>query len=105
MPPPQVQQWDIYEDLKNISSTKAGGPDGIPPRLLKEFAYEFSQPVTDIVNASLSQVKVPSQWKDANVIPIPKKTPPSVDKLRPISLTPCLAKIAELREGLEMDHG
>ena len=86
VPPPQVQQWDIYEDLKNISSTKAGGPDGIPPRLLKEFAYEFSQPLTDIVNASLSQGKVPSQWKDANVIPIPKKTPPFIDKLRPISL-------------------
>ena len=97
VPPPQVQQWDIYEDLKNISSTKAGGPDGIPPRLLKEFAYEFSQPVTDIVNASLSQGKVPSQWKDANVIPIPKKTPPSIDKLRPISLTPCLVKVAEGR--------
>ena len=97
MPPPQVQQWDIYKDLKHISSTKAGGPDGIPPRLLKEFAYEFSQPVTDIVNASLSQGKVPSQWKDANVIPIPKKTPPSIDKLRPISLTPCLTKVAEGR--------
>ena len=55
VPPPQVQQCDIYEDLKNISSTKAGGPDGIPLKLLKEFAYGFSQPVTDIVNASLSQ--------------------------------------------------
>ena len=39
VPPPQVQQWYINEDLKNISSTKAGGPDGILPRLLKEFAY------------------------------------------------------------------
>ena len=43
------------------------------------------------------QGKVPSQWKDANVIPIPKQTPPSIDKLRPISLTPCLAKVAEGR--------
>ena len=43
------------------------------------------------------QGNVPSQWKDANVIPIPKQTPPSIDKLRPISLTPCLAKVAEGR--------
>ena len=45
----------------------------------------------------MSQGKVPSQWKDANVIPIKKKTPPSIDKLRPISSTPCLAKVAEGR--------
>ena len=49
------------------------------------------------MNASLSQGKVPSKWKDASVIPIPKKTPPSIDKLRPISLTPCLAKGAKGR--------
>ena len=40
---------------------------------------------------------VPSQWKQANVIPLPKTTPPSIDKLRPVSLTSNLAKIAEGR--------
>ena len=68
-----------------------------PPKLLKEFAYELSSPVTDIINASLSQCKVPTQWKEASVTPIPKQTPPSIDKLRPVSLTCTLAKVAESR--------
>ena len=53
--------------------------------------------MTDIINASLSQCKVPTQWKEANVIPIPKLTPPSIDKLRLVSLTCTLAKVAESR--------
>jgi hypothetical protein len=97
VPPPQVHPWEIFHDLSKLSASKAGGPDNIPPRLLKEFAYELSQPVSDIINASLSQSLVPTQWKEANVIPIPKQTPPSIDKLRPVSLTPCLAKVAEGR--------
>ena len=28
--------------LKKINASKATGPDGIPPRLVKEFAYELS---------------------------------------------------------------
>ena len=38
-----------------------------------------------------------SMYHVPNVIPTPKKTPPSIDKLRPISLTHCLAKVAEGR--------
>ena len=61
----------------------------------KEFAYEQSIPLTDILNASYSQGIVPSQWKKAVDIPIPQTSPPNVEKLRPISLTDCFAKIAE----------
>ena len=39
---------------------------------------------------------VPSEWKCATVVPIPKvNPPPSMDKLQPVSLTPALAKVAE----------
>jgi len=96
-PPPQLQTWEIYDDLRKLSASKAGGPDGISPRILKEFAYELSRPVSDIINASLSQSKIPTQWKEANIIPIPKQSPPTIDKLRPVSLTSCLAKVAERR--------
>ena len=40
---------------------------------------------------------VPTQWKEANVISIPKQIPPLIDKLRPVSLTCTLAKVAESR--------
>ncbi|KAI8483655.1 hypothetical protein Bbelb_385930 [Branchiostoma belcheri] len=38
---------------------------------------------------------VPDEWKNAIVVPIPKTTPPSVEEVRPISLTSLLAKVAE----------
>ena len=38
---------------------------------------------------------VPLQWKKATVIPLPKSSPPSWDKLRPVSLTDHFAKLAE----------
>ena len=97
VPPPQVQQCEFNEHLKIISSTKAGGANGIPPRLLKEFAYELSQPVTDVVNASLSQGKNfhPNGNMQMSFQSQRTPPPPSIDKLRSILLTPCLVKVAE----------
>ena len=38
---------------------------------------------------------VPQVWKDATIAPIPKETPATISKLRPISLTSLLAKVCE----------
>ena len=53
--------------------------------------------MTDIINTSYNESRLPSSWKFANIIPIPKAKPVrEVNKdLRPISLTPILSKIAE----------
>ena len=42
-PPPLVHTWEIYDDLRKLSASKAGGPEGIPraPNLLKEFAHKL----------------------------------------------------------------
>lgn len=94
-PPPSLYPWEVYTELQNVNPNKAGGPDGIPSKLIKEFAYEFSVPFADIINCSLREGIVPTQWKKAIVVPIPKQNPPRLDKLRPISLTSIFAKIAE----------
>ena len=93
--PPCLYPWNVYSVLKKINASKATGPDGIPPRLVKEFAYELSVPFTDILNCSYTEGTVPHQWKKAIVIPIPKQYPANIDKLRPVSLTDCVAKISE----------
>ena len=67
----------------------------IPAKIIKEFAYELSVPLTDILNSSFAEGKVPTQWKNGIVVPIAKQSPPSLDKLRPVSLTSLFAKIAE----------
>ena len=84
-----------FAELGKLKSAKAAGPDQIPPRLVKEFAYELSVPLTDILNSSYSEGKVPKQWKQAIVVPIPKQLPPTIEKLRPVSLTSVFAKVAE----------
>ncbi|KAI8493050.1 hypothetical protein Bbelb_290540 [Branchiostoma belcheri] len=94
-PPPAVSVWDMWNRLRNVKIGKATGPDGISPRIIREFAFELSQPLSDIMNASLSQGEVPDLFKDADVVPIPKEMPPPLDKLRPISLTPIFAKVCE----------
>ena len=85
----------MYTELNNVKTTKATGPDGISPKLVKEFAYELSLPLTDVLNCSYTEGVVPKQWKKAIVVPIPKTKPVRADKLRPISLTDCFAKIGE----------
>ena len=91
----QLYPWEVYSELQKVNPSKAGGPDGIKPQLVKEFAYELSIPLTDILNSSFREGIVPSQWKKAIVVPIPKTNPPSIDKLRPVSLTSIFSKVAE----------
>ena len=84
----------MYSVLNKVNASKATGPDGIPPRLVKEFAYELSVPFTDILNCSYTEGTVPHQWKKAIVIPIQKQYPANIDKLRPVSMTDCFVKIS-----------
>ena len=79
---------DVESHLKAVKSNKAPGPDSLPNWILNNFSMEISEPVTMIFNASIKQAQVPTQWKEANVVPVPKTssvTDISSD-LRPISL-------------------
>ncbi|XP_071963865.1 uncharacterized protein [Antedon mediterranea] len=94
-PAPKLYPWDIYKKLRSIKENKACGPDLVPPKIVKLFAMEFCEPLCDILNCSFSEGIVPSQWKKAVVVPVPKVQPPTIDKLRPISITSVFAKVAE----------
>ena len=83
-PPLIFHTWYVYAELQEIS-----------PGLVKEFSYEFSTHLTDLLNCSFSEGVLPRQWKRAVVVPIPKTHPPRDDKLRPVCLTDCFAKVSE----------
>jgi hypothetical protein len=81
---------------RTIKPFKSSGPDNIPCRILRDFAYELSEPFATIFNASLASGSVPKIWKDSDIIPIPKKQQPTCEEeTRPISLTSCLCKVLE----------
>ena len=57
---PIVHSHVVCKKLLHVKTNKAMAPDSIPPRIIKEFAYELIEPVTKIFNTSLSNGEVPS---------------------------------------------
>ena len=56
----------VTAKLKEIGTSHAGGPDGLPNWVLKEFAEILATPITDILNTSFCDCKVPYIWKIAD---------------------------------------
>ena len=95
-PPPKLEPHEVCRKLLSIKALKSNGPDDIPSRILKEFAYELAELITKIFNVSFASGSVPKIWKDSDIIPIPKKQQPTCEEeTRPISLTSCLCKVLE----------
>ena len=83
--------------VSKVKPNKAAGPDRIEAWMLRDLAPILASPITAIYNSSLREGYIPPLWKSANVCPLPKKNPPKlIEKdIRPISLTPILAKELE----------
>ncbi|KAK3106102.1 hypothetical protein FSP39_012782 [Pinctada imbricata] len=73
-----ITETDVKDVLDNLDISKATGPDGINPRLLKEASSQLCGPLSKFFNRSLEIAKYPSVWKEANVSPIYKKDDPSL---------------------------
>ena len=90
-------EQSVARKLREVSTSRASGPEDIPKWVLKEYSDILAMPITDILNASFSEVSVPRVWKLADVSPLPKA--PIVSDfnkdLRPISLTSTMSKIVE----------
>ena len=97
---PDVQQWElVYSQLQRLNIQKAGTTNDLPVRIIKEFAYELSKPLTDLINVSFKQGEIQAQWKSSQVTPIPKSQPPTIGNLRPIALTSHFARNPLLLNG------
>ena len=92
---PQVEPLEVYRMLKTLNQRKSSITGDLPVRILREFACELASPLANVLNASFQQGVVPHIWKCAEIVPIPKCQPPTLQNLRPIALTSYFAKIAE----------
>ena len=82
--------------LLKVKPFKSPGPDGIPNRVLRQYAYELAEPVALIFNQSLLCGEFPTPWKDADLTPIPKvQSATCEDEIRPIALTANLSNVLE----------
>ena len=92
-----VTEERVLKVLSKLHARKASGLDNVPNWLLKGYADILASPIVQILNASYLEQRLPTIWKMADVPPLPKKKPVLELKkdLRPVSLTPCVSKVAE----------
>jgi len=64
----------IEKLLNSLKTNKAPGPDSIQPRILKELSSHIVPILTVIFNYSIETGDIPSEWRNANVAPIIRKT-------------------------------
>ena len=65
--------------------------------MVNNYAHLLDAPVTAIFNSSLREGNLSDLWKTATIVPVTKKIPPGSleNDIRPISLSPILAKVFE----------
>ena len=91
-----IQVDEVLKILNKFDYSKAIGPDGLSPRVLKECCHQIASPLCYIFNVSLARGKLPSQWLDANVVAVFKKSDKQqASKYRPVSLLCICGKVSE----------
>ena len=101
-----IEERSIIMLLKDLKVDKAMGPAGLCPRILHETREQIAEPIKMLFDKSLTQGQLPSDWKDAIVVPIFKKGRRDMTQnYRPVSLTCVICKILEkfIRDVL-LDH-
>ena len=92
----KASEQEVLDLLMSLDTSKATGPDGIGPKLLREAGPSIAPSLTRLINLCLDSAQVPQMWKHANVMPLFKKGDASqLNNYRPVSLLPCASKILE----------
>ena len=68
-----VSTQGVEKLMSNLNPTKAAGPDGIPPRVLRELAREVAPILTKIYRSSPQTGEAKRDWSDTLVTPRFKK--------------------------------
>ena len=91
-----LSEKEVHDILIILKPSKAPGPDGISPHVVKLTAKTISKHLTNLFNISLQREIFPNIWKQANVIPIFKKgDKSSPNNYCPVSLLSSVGKVME----------
>ena len=91
-----ITEQDVVDQIKLLDSSKAYGPDLVPPKILKEGGEIIVKHLTKLFKLTVRKMTIPKLWKQANVIPIYKKDKRTiVNNYRPISLLSVVSKVME----------
>ena len=86
MPNIQVTESEVVKLQAGLKQSRAAGPDGLHPTVLKEVAPVITPALAFILQKSLDSSSVPEDWRVANICPLFKKGDRSITtNCRPIS--------------------
>lgn len=96
LPPFTVTNIGVENLIKELHADKSAGPDKITAKMLQATLPISANCLTVIFNKSITQGKIPQDWREAAVVPIYKKgNKANPENYRPISLTCIACKILE----------
>ena len=87
-----VSKDEVIKLLKGLTPSKALGPDGLHPRVLKELATQLGPVFAHLFQQLIGTGEIPKEWSLANICPLFKKSDRSLAcNYRLVSLTcvPC----------------
>ena len=91
-----VMSDDVIKVVNSCKPKTSKGVDGISMKLFKSILLTIVNPITTLINQSLTTGVFPTKLKIAKIMPLMKK--PNnyhIDNFRPISLLPCISKVIE----------
>ena len=92
----EVSEQEVLRVIKSINTQKSSGLENINSNVIKITFELFKPEVTFMYNLSIGTTQFPGSWKEALVIPIPKKgNLTKVQNYRPILFLPLPGKIME----------
>ncbi len=91
-----VSYEEILKMMEELEVNKATGPDGVSNWILKECREQLADKIHSQVVTSLSQGRVPKDWKRANITPIYKRgNKENLLNYKPVSLTSVVGKLCK----------
>ena len=85
---------EVRHALSLVAGNKAGGRSGILPEMVKVFSDDLLKYLLDLFTSVWDAGCVPQEWRDASLVPVPKKGDLSLcDNWRGINLLNVVGKV------------
>ena len=88
---------ELNDAIKRLKPKRSPGKDGVCNEMIKKLGPSAREKLLQLYNLSWKTGVFPSAWKEAIIVPIPKKgkNPTLKTSYRPVSLLSCLGKTLE----------